>query len=178
MELGAFVGNEVRGSAQAVFIEPLNAYLFFLTCYANNSGELMHFKLFDQATGSVQPLNETQYFVSDNHQGSIEAPVPFHLPLSGTVEAYSIQSFDIQPNPFSGVTNFRFALPQAEVVRLQITDVRGQEVAQLGIQGVAGLNAIQWDGKTGGGAPLQAGVYFVRLETARGIVTRKVVLQR
>jgi hypothetical protein len=39
MELGAFVGNEVRGSAQAMFVEPLNSYLFFLTYYSNNNGD-------------------------------------------------------------------------------------------------------------------------------------------
>jgi flagellar hook assembly protein FlgD len=126
----------------------------------------------------VQALNETQYFVSDNHQGSIEAPVPFHLPLSGTVEAYSIQSFDIQPNPFSGETKFRFVLPQAEAIQLRIADMQGRIVAEYVVDAQTGLNVFSWDGKTQVGAVLQAGVYFVRLETGRGSVTRKVVLQR
>jgi hypothetical protein len=178
MEIGAFVGSEVRGAAQAVYIEPLHAYLFFLTCYANISGEQMHFKLFDQATGAIQDLQENMYFVADQHQGSIEAPVPFHLKTSGTQEAVSIQSFDIQPNPSSGETKFRFVLPQAESIQLRIADMQGRIVAEYALDAQTGLNVFSWDGKTRAGAVLQAGVYFVRLETGRGSVTRKVVLQR
>ncbi len=178
MEIGAFVGNEVRGAAQAVYIEPLHAYLFFLTCYANIGGEQMHFKLFDQSTGAIQDLQENMYFVADQHQGSIEAPVPFHLKTSGTQEVISIQSFDIQPNPFNGETKFRFVLPQSEAIQLRIADVQGRIVAEYSVDAQTGLNIFSWDGKTRAGAALQAGVYFVRLETGRGSVTRKVVLQR
>ncbi|MEY4202959.1 MAG: hypothetical protein RL013_662, partial [Bacteroidota bacterium] len=35
LELGAFHGDEVRGSAQAVFIPSMNMYLFFMTMYSN-----------------------------------------------------------------------------------------------------------------------------------------------
>jgi hypothetical protein len=62
MELGAFVGGEVRGTAQAIYIEPLDAHLFFLTTYANTAGELLRFKLYDDATGTVHDLTETMYF--------------------------------------------------------------------------------------------------------------------
>jgi hypothetical protein len=57
MELGAFVNGEVRGTAQAIYIEPLDAHLFFLTTYSNTAGELLRFKLYDDATGTERDLS-------------------------------------------------------------------------------------------------------------------------
>ncbi|MBK8557235.1 MAG: hypothetical protein IPL65_16370 [Lewinellaceae bacterium] len=54
MELGAFVGNEVRGASPAIYIEPLQSYLFFQTAYANSNGEQVHYKLFDSSNGTIQ----------------------------------------------------------------------------------------------------------------------------
>lgn len=48
-EIGVFAGDELRGSAQAIYIEPLDAHLFFLTAYSNTAGEQLQFKLFDAA---------------------------------------------------------------------------------------------------------------------------------
>jgi hypothetical protein len=152
--------------------------MFFLTSYANINGELMHFKLYDSATGTVQNLNETMYFTADIHQGSIESPVPFTLPLSGTVEEKTIQTFDIQPNPFNSETSFRFVLPASEEILLNITDMNGREVARLQTQAHGGLNVVNWSGISDDGVRLTAGVYFVRLKSSAGIITRKVVLQR
>ena len=79
MELGAFVGNEIRGVGEAIYIEYLDAYMFFMTCYANTSGEQIHFKLYDAATGEIQNLAEKMTFVPNDNKGSIEDPVPFSL---------------------------------------------------------------------------------------------------
>jgi len=177
MELGVFAGNEVRGSAQAVYIPPLNAYQFFLTAYANSSGEQLKFKLFDSATGIVQELNETMYFSADLHQGSIENPVPFTLKSSGVQEVSDVQTFDIQPNPFSVETMFRFVLSSAQAVRLTVTDISGRELSRLDTEARAGLNTVTWNGLSDAGARLDEGVYFARLQTEAGSVVKKVVLQ-
>jgi len=178
MELGVFAGTEVRGSAQAIYVAPLNAYLFFLTSYANAGDERLKFKLFDSATGTVQDLSETMWFSPDLHQGSIESPVPFTLKTSGLTEATVEQSFDVQPNPFSAETMFRFALAHAQEVTISVADVSGREVSRLQSQARMGLNTVTWDGTSDAGLRLGAGVYFVRLSTEDGMVTRKVVLQR
>ncbi len=177
MELGAFAGNEIRGSSPAIFIAPMNAYMFFLTMYANASGELLQFKLFDSTTGTVQVLNEQLYFSPNQHQGSIEVPVPFTLQSSGSVEAAVSQSFDVQPNPFQTETMFRFALPNAQDVQITVTNVSGQSVASLRTAAHEGLNTVIWKGQADTGAQLDAGIYFVRLQTEFGSVVRKVVLQ-
>ena len=177
MELGAFVGNQVRGSSQAIYIPPYDAYLFFLTVYANSSGEQIKYQLFDSSTGATQDLNEAMFFSPDLHQGSIENPVPFTLPSSGTFESALVQSFDVQPNPFHTETMFRFALPSTQEVTLSITDASGRVISTIQTTAQQGLNTMVWKGQTDKGTTLAAGVYFVRLQTQSGSVVRKVVLQ-
>jgi hypothetical protein len=179
MELGAFVGGDVRGTAQTIYIEPLDAHLFFLTLYANTTDEPVHFKLYDNATGAVRDLAETLYFAPNQHQGDIENPVPFELQTTSTdVEIGAAFEFDIQPNPFQSETNFRFVLPKDEAVTLTISDASGRELTALRTNARAGLNALAWDGRSDTGEWLSSGVYLVRLKTATGSATRKVVLHR
>ncbi len=179
MELGAFAGAEVRGSAQAIYIEPLDAHLFFLTTYANTAGELLRFKLYDDETGTVHDLTETMFFSPDLHQGSIETPVPFEWLTTGTdMSLEDERAFDVQPNPFSRETTLQFVLPKAEEVTLTITDAQGREVLRRPVSAVAGLNTTIWNGRSDTGSWLSSGVYMVRLQTEAGSVSRKVVLQR
>jgi len=178
MELGVFAGSEVRGSATAIYIPPLNAYQFFLTTYANVGGEQLKFKLFDSASGTVQDLNETMWFTSDLHQGSVEAPIPFTLKTSGLADLAIEQSFEVQPNPFSTQTVLRFALPRSQEVTVSVSDVNGKQVALLRSEARQGINTVTWDGVSDAGLRLGAGVYFVRLNTEDGSVTKKVMIQR
>jgi hypothetical protein len=177
MELGAFVGNELRGSGQAIYIPPFDSYLFFLTVYANASGEQVAYKLFDNSAGNIQALHERMYFSPDLHQGSIENPLPFTLMSSGAQEANVVQSFEVQPNPFQTETMFRFALPHTQEVRITVTDMSGKPVANLRTQAREGLNTLVWRGQSDAGTLLSRGVYFVRLQTESGSIVRKVVLQ-
>ncbi len=179
MELGAFVNGELRGAAPAIFIEPLNAYLFFLTTYANTSDELLHYQLYDASAETVSDLAETMFFSPNQHQGSIDTPVPFELLTTGT-EAESVPglAFEVQPNPFSSETRMRFAVPAAQTVALTITDPQGREVLRRQIQARTGLNSVTWDGRSETGAWLNSGVYVVRLQTEAGSISKKVVLQR
>ena len=176
MELGAFAGEQSRGSVQAIYIEPLQSYLFFLTVYANASGEQIRYKLFDSSTGNVQDLSEQMFFSPDLHQGSIDTPVPFTLPTSSLQTQVSEQSFEVQPNPFHNETVFRFLLVKAQEVQVMVTDMSGKQVSYLTIDARQGLNTVIWRGQSDNGTRLANGVYFVRFQTESGNVVRKVVL--
>jgi hypothetical protein len=170
-EIGVFVGNELRGSAKAIYLEQLNMHLFFLTMYANTAGELLHFKLYDAATGQVTNLTETMYFTAGQHQGSVQSPVPFgYQSTTATVEPVSGQSLQIAPNPFTDGTTIRFALTHAQRARVLITDMAGRIVLDERMSGSAGTNALLWNAKD---AP--SGVYFVKLETEEGTEVKKVI---
>jgi hypothetical protein len=171
-ELGVFAGNALRGSATAIYVEPLHAYMFFLTIYSNTPGELLRFKLYNSASGQESNLVEQMYFSDNNHQGSIESPYPFTLESSGLNELSSLTYFDVQPNPFSNTLSIRFQSEKAQEIRVVITDATGRTVWQQKTNATAGLNKLQWNAEPG-----SAGLYFVRLEGETGTAIRKVVRQ-
>jgi hypothetical protein len=80
------------------------------------------------------------------------------------------------PSPFLSQTIVRFALPASERVGLGVYDIRGRLVATLA-DGVlpAGPHELTWSGRDSGGEEVPAGVYFVRLSTARETLAERIV---
>jgi hypothetical protein len=180
LELGVFYGDEIRGTAQAVYIPSLSSYLFFMTTYSNVNGQPLHFKLYDASTGLIRPLQEQMLFSPDLHQGSVAMPVPFTYPLTGNTEVASEQlSLEVIPNPFGAQTTFRFTMAQSEEVGIVVTDVCGRRVADFTVEAIAGVNIVPWStNATDSGNNLGVGVYVVHLTTSAGVVSRKVLIQR
>jgi hypothetical protein len=170
-ELGAFVGDDLRGAAQAVWVEPAGAYLYFLTTYANTAGELLHFKMYNPANGAVAPLAETMYFASDLHQGTIDEPVPFTLQSTGWSDPAAVQRFDLQPNPFSESTMLLFETAVDQELKVVVTDVSGRLLEQFRWQVRQGRNARTWRPE----GDLPSGIYYVKIESAAGTEVRKVI---
>jgi hypothetical protein len=83
------------------------------------------------------------------------------------------------PNPFGSNTVLRFSLPAAAAVDLAIFDTAGRLVRRV-VQGerAAGPHEAAWDGNDDTGQPASSGVYFVRIQTAAGSVTERLVLLR
>ena len=68
------------------------------------------------------------------------------------------------PNPLSSSSLLRFALATGGDTRLDIYDAAGRRVATLVHAALEpGNYSITWDGRTDGGDPLGAGLYFARL---------------
>ena len=84
-----------------------------------------------------------------------------------------------QPNPFNPETTLRYALAEAQVVRLEIYDMLGQRVRVL-VDGEQppGAHQVVWDGRDHNGRPVASGVYFYRLQTPQFSHTRKMILLR
>jgi hypothetical protein len=82
----------------------------------------------------------------------------------------------VHPNPGgAGPYSIDFDVPRAGDVRISIVDVAGRMVATPMVgRRDAGTGRARWDGRSGDG-PVPTGVYFVRLETDTGTVSRKVV---
>ncbi|HEX7880285.1 MAG TPA: FlgD immunoglobulin-like domain containing protein, partial [Candidatus Eisenbacteria bacterium] len=81
------------------------------------------------------------------------------------------------PNPARGATRITYELERAGVVEIAVIDVGGRLVRRL-VAGArpAGPGVIGWDGHAEDGSPVSAGLYFVRLESAAGRISRKIVL--
>lgn len=76
------------------------------------------------------------------------------------------------PNPFNPSTRIAFGVPRSGLVRLQVFDLLGRQVATLvDGQQAAGRYTITFDASS-----LSSGVYIYRLQTADAVLTRKLTL--
>jgi hypothetical protein len=74
----------------------------------------------------------------------------------------TLQSVSVFPNPVAGALNIEFVSATAGKATIQIFDINGRNVAQKNIQSIPGLNTLTMDEV----AQLNAGVYFVKIESA------------
>ncbi|HEY3216280.1 MAG TPA: FlgD immunoglobulin-like domain containing protein [Candidatus Eisenbacteria bacterium] len=84
------------------------------------------------------------------------------------------------PNPFSASTTIRFDTPAAGGrAALEVFDAGGRRVTTLVDGFVAGgAHVARWTGTDAMGRRVKAGLYFVRLETAAGVQSLKLMVMR
>jgi hypothetical protein len=76
------------------------------------------------------------------------------------------------PNPFNPSTSIRFTLPSDGSVRLTVHDILGKEVAVLDErEHQAGMSEVMWDASS-----VSSGIYFYRLRTEQGSITKRMLL--
>jgi hypothetical protein len=102
-------------------------------------------------------------------------------PAAGGLDlaAGPVTRFEAQPNPFRGATRIRFSIAERTHATVRVYGADGRLVATL-LRGTVepGLREVAWDGRDAGGRAVATGVYFCRLDTERGTLTRKVILDR
>jgi hypothetical protein len=78
------------------------------------------------------------------------------------------------PNPFNPETSISFTIAERQTVRLVVYDLLGREVVRLA-DGVreAGHHTVRFRGEG-----VASGIYFYRLETARQVATKKMMMLR
>lgn len=83
------------------------------------------------------------------------------------------------PNPFRDATRIMFTIPKRAHVKLGIYDITGRLVRKL-VDGnlAAGRYTLNWHGKSSNGTRIASGIYFVRLQSNLGTITRKLILVR
>jgi hypothetical protein len=85
----------------------------------------------------------------------------------------------VWPNPAQGSVTIEFGVSRGEDFELQVFDVGGRRIRDLAGGSVAsGVGRTSWDGRTGRGRPVPAGVYFVCLRVGEGVREQKVTLLR
>ena len=97
------------------------------------------------------------------------------LPVPGTLELR-----EGQPNPFRSSVAIRFGLPRSERVTLGIYDTQGRRLRRMleAEPMPAGFHSVTWTGTGDDGALASSGLYFVRLRTTAGLLTRKIIRVR
>ena len=130
---------------------------------------------YDGDTRSVVPdIGADEFMVSPRPTISIggdelePTPAPERTFLGGNV-----------PNPFGERTAISFGLHASDDVRLEIFDLSGRRVRTLKDGRLRGGYKLEvWDGRDSQGKLLPAGVYFVRLQADRRVMTRSVTIVR
>jgi serine protease len=81
------------------------------------------------------------------------------------------------PNPFNNSTTISFSLSHEGQASLTIYDLLGRRIRQMQAGNLsAGEHQFTWNGTDESGASVTSGVYFYRLESSDGVMTRRMVL--
>ena len=90
-----------------------------------------------------------------------------------------LQGMTAFPNPFTSGTRAGFRLAGPRAVRIDVRDVRGRAVVVLLDQVLGdGVHVVDWNGRDAHGARVAAGVYFLRLDIAGDVQSRRIVRLR
>ncbi|OIO18129.1 MAG: hypothetical protein AUJ54_08795 [Ignavibacteria bacterium CG1_02_37_35] len=81
------------------------------------------------------------------------------------------------PNPFNPATTINFSIAEKSNVQLRVFNLLGEVVKTLVNQNEeAGVHSITWNGLNETGAPVNSGIYLLRLEAGSQIQMRKMIL--
>ena len=143
----------------------------------------------------VGPLEDTTIVVFNNQQDQVfvfslaQAPDSVELDPNGWIlkdVENTTSGVDMQPvpatyileqnypNPFNPGTTIRFSIPQAQIVRITVFDIQGQEIQTIvNDKMTEGKHSIVWDA-----SGLSSGIYFYRLQAGSFTTTKKMLLLR
>ena len=129
-------------------------------------------------TGSVDHFfNVDDPIVPQDGPAAIAPPVTVAGDTPPSVRELTLrQNF---PNPFKSSTSIEYGLPEGGDVTVRVFDVRGRRVYEERIASApAGWNRFNFDGRGFTGAELPAGVYFYKITTPQGTLSKKMVIAR
>jgi hypothetical protein len=111
----------------------------------------------DQDYPGAQPTGPLTVELSAQRSGGSTTGV-------GDVRPSATMLYAPMPNPLASASLLRFDLASAGEARLDVFDAAGRRVAALVHSDLQpGRYSVRWDGRTDGGEPLGAGLYFARL---------------
>ena len=96
--------------------------------------------------------------------------------VTGIVKREIIKHFKIYPNPFRFETTIEFSITNKKNnIRLQLFDLRGNLIKTIINENKSSVEyRIIWNGKGKNGKEVNSGLYLIRLQSGRNIVTRSV----
>ncbi len=132
--------------------------------------------------GPANPACRLKVVVHDALGNTAESASGADFAITGVSAAGDIprQMFSLAqnaPNPFNPRTEIQFSLPASGPVSLKIYNVDGRLVRTLVHERrEAGAHTVVWSGADDRGGRVASGLYFYRLTTDAGVLTRKMTL--
>jgi hypothetical protein len=101
----------------------------------------------------------------------------FQLPSPEQPPKASTALLTIVPNPFNPITTIQYSLAVQAQVEIRVYDVSGRLVKRLANDTQpGGVHAVTWKGTDNRGSSVASGIYFVRMDVAGQVFTKKMVL--
>ncbi len=160
-EIGAFVGEELRGSARPIYIEALDSYLIFMTIYGESNEEVT-FRYYDVNADEEEAVftKENVMFSTNATYGSVDNPIAMMFDTEGIGENLS-KGINIYPNPANVNSEINLGMTYD---RVEIYNTLGVKIAEY-----SNVNKI--DGME------TAGVYMIRVMNDNGMRNYRVVVE-
>ncbi|QOD59389.1 hypothetical protein H9I45_08365 [Polaribacter haliotis] len=70
-KVAVIVNGEIRGVANVTYVPNANKYVAYLTVFANTTGEILNFKIYNSSNETVYDVSEKVNFVIDGNVGGI-----------------------------------------------------------------------------------------------------------
>lgn len=190
MAFDAKLGNIEGQSTAAAFIKTIDpAHSYNMTNFINVDmtttpvswqGYTLSISLADSAlAGQLLQIGFMNTATLYQGSGIFYDNINFYLSGASAVPATlaGAQLLQNYPNPFNPRTRIDFRLDEPGPVSLAVYDLAGRRVAVLADgRYPAGMNSVQWDGRTLQGAPAAAGRYNYVLRTRSGVMSRPMTL--
>ena len=158
-EVAAFVNGEVRGSARPTYVEPIDAYVLFMTIYGEE-GEEMTFKYYDIYSDEEHSINNTLTYSDDAVIGSIREPYMFFANTLG-MDENAASTLSIYPNPTTTNTAISF---ETTFDMVEVFNSLGAKVAEYrNVDRIEGIEA--------------AGVYVIRVTNDSAVQNCRLIVK-
>tara|TARA_A100000164_G_C21782363_1_gene711658 strand:- start:253 stop:1041 length:789 start_codon:yes stop_codon:yes gene_type:complete len=180
--VGAFVNGECRGTASPQYVEPLDAYLLFLTVHGDESesGDVV-FQVYHEETDEILYVPVQERYNANDVVGSLTEPYVIDArTLAVGDPGYVPVVFSLAqnyPNPFNPVTKIGYGIAEDAVVTISVYNLIGERVATLVNESKnPGYYFTNWDSKNDLGMPVSAGMYIYQIRAGEYVKSRKLIL--
>ncbi|MBO5848369.1 MAG: T9SS type A sorting domain-containing protein, partial [Bacteroidales bacterium] len=160
-EIGAFVGEELRGSARPIYIETLDSYLIFMTIYGESNEEVT-FIYYDVNADEEETVftKENVIFSTNATYGSVDNPIAMMFDTEGIGENLS-DGINIYPNPANVNSEINLGMT---CDRVEIYNTIGVKIAEY--SNVNKIDGIE-----------TSGVYMIRLTNGEEAINCRIVVE-
>ena len=178
LSLGAYSGNELRGVTRIT--QTGNRGLYFITVNANESNEVIQFKLLDEQTGNTINMQGQLKFGANEHLGSLMKPIEIKPSGNFLCENFttSIQAsltLHVFPNPFGNQISLSVQNISAPQVNVVVYDITGKKIDEFNYETSQATSAnIIWDPEQRA-VSIKPGFYFVEINSGNQQIRAKII---
>lgn len=166
-----YVKHTTSGTYNGVPNGP-TAWTFNWTAPANPPSQITFYAAGNAANGNGN--NQGDYIYSTSFTTNLTTGIDDQIASEPLPDDFGLINY---PNPFNAETRISFNLDESGPVDLTIYDITGRAVRKLVHENrPAGVNQLNWDGRSDNGSQLVSGIYFMRLAANSLTRTHRLVL--